>query len=262
MDAGLLRELREWFDRYTDGFLTGDEGADGPIRLKHEHTLRVCANMRSLGRSVSLSGPRMLLAEAAALFHDVGRYRQHREWGTFVDRLSVDHARLGLREMSRHRVLGPLHPDERRTVAGAVRWHNVLSVPARVTGERRRLALLLRDADKLDIWNVVTEYYRRRAVGEARSAAVELDLPDDAACSAGALSSLEQGRMVGLDDVRTLNDFKLLQIGWVYDLNFPAAFRLLRECGFLESIAATLPDTGGVRRAVDRALAYLERRAG
>lgn len=261
MEPTDLQRLRKWFDDYARTFFTGNDRADGPIRLKYAHTLRVCDNARMLGASVSLSDAEVLLVETAALFHDVGRFRQYRDWGTFVDRLSVNHARLGLKVLGRHRVLDLLAVEDRRIVAGAVCWHNALSVPARVGGRRRRIALLLRDADKLDIWKVVTDYYRRRMQGQERDSAVELSLPDGDVCSTGALSSLAGGRMVRLPDVRTLNDFKLLQIGWVYDLNFPAAFRLLDRCGFLASIAETLPKTDDVQRAVGRAMVYLKHRA-
>jgi hypothetical protein len=261
MDTTDRQRLRKWFDHYARSFFTGNDQADGPIRLKYAHTLRVCDNARMLGASVSLPDSEVLLVDAAALFHDVGRFRQYRDWGTFVDLLSVNHARLGLQVLGRHRVLDLLDVEEKRIVAGAVCWHNALSVPSRVGGKRRRIALLLRDADKLDIWKVVTDYYRRRLQGQERDAAVELSLPDEDACSTGALSSLAEGRMVRLPDIRTLNDFKLLQIGWVYDLNFPAAFRVLDRSGFLASIAETLPQTDDVQGAVGTAMAYLKRRA-
>jgi len=47
--------------------------------------------------------------------------------------------------------------------------------------------------------------------------------------------------LVQISDLKTLTDFKLLQMGWVYDLNFPMTFRIVRGKKFLESIRDALP---------------------
>lgn len=93
---------------------------------------------------------------------------------------------------------------------------------------------MLRDADKLDIWRVVTDYYKAAAAN--RNPAIELDRPNLLRISDNICISLLQGKPADLEDVTTLNDLKLLQMGWVYDLNFPRSFRLLSERGYLETI--------------------------
>jgi len=257
MNDSDLQRFHDWFKRYTASFLAGDDGYDGPIRLKIDHTLRVCRNIRTLGRSLDLPAGPMREAETAALFHDLGRFRQYRDYGTFLDSASANHARLSLLELGRHRVLASCSPGEKRRIAGAIAVHNALAVSRSAAPERRRLMLLLRDADKLDIWKVVTEYYERRRSGKEKDTIIELDLPEDDTCSAAALKCLCSEKMVRIDDIRTLNDFKLLQIGWVYDLNFPATFGILRKEGFIERIASTLPRSAAVQQAVKTARKYV-----
>jgi len=257
MNDSDLQRFHDWFQRYTASFLAGNDEYDGPIRLKIDHTWRVCKNIRTLGRSLDLSAGSMREAETAALFHDLGRFRQYRDYGTFLDSASANHARLSLLELGRHRVLAPCSPREKRRIAGAIAVHNALAVSRSAAPERRRLMLLLRDADKLDIWKVVTEYYERRRAGKGKDTIIELDLPEDDTCSAAALKDLSNEQLVKISDIRTLNDFKLLQIGWVFDLNFPAAFRILQQEGFIERIASTLPRTQAVQEAVDTAREYV-----
>ena len=61
-------------------------------------------------------------------------------------------------------------------------------------------------------------------------------------------------------DLKTLNDFKLLQVGWVYDLNFPRTFQMVREHRCLETIREVLPRKSvRVSEIYDRARAHLER---
>jgi hypothetical protein len=251
-----IDRLRKWFTTYTASFLTGNHRYDGPIRLKIDHTFRVCRNILALGRTMGLPPGPMREAETAALLHDLGRFRQYRDYGTFLDSKSANHARLSLLELGRHRVLAPFAAGEKRRIAAAIAVHNAFAVPKSADPDRRRLMLLLRDADKLDIWKVVTEYYERRRAGKEKESVLELDLPDNGACSAAAVKSLGSGRMVNLGDIHTLNDFKLLQIGWVFDLNFPAAFGMLQQEGYIERIAATLPHDEAVRKAVQTAKNY------
>jgi len=54
-----------------------------------------------------------------------------------------------------------------------------------------------------------------------------------------------------------VNDFKLLLISWVYDLNFATSRRILRERGYIPTLAATLPERADLREAVAKALASL-----
>src|SRR6185369_17630796 len=98
---------------------------------------------------------------------------------------------------------------------------------------------LIRDADKLDIWRVFIDYYGLPE--EERASAVGLGFPDLPQCSPEVLKCLRQREIVQLAAVQTLNDFKLLQLSWVFDLNFPESFRLVRERGCIDALAAVLP---------------------
>ena len=119
---------------------------------------------------------------------------------------------------------------------------------------------LLRDADKVDIWRVVTDYYRDAR--HERNQTIELNLPDTPSISDAVCRSLMKGNIVKMADLETLNDFKLLQIGWIYDVNFHRTFQIVQERGYLEKIRQALP-SGSIRiKAVyERALAYLDLKA-
>jgi hypothetical protein len=62
--------------------------------------------------------------------------------------------------------------------------------------------------------------------------------------------------------MKTLNDFKLLQISWVYDLNFGPTFRAIQERQYVERIAAHLPQSDEVQQVLSIVNAYLEKRRG
>ena len=52
-----------------------------------------------------------------------------------------------------------------------------------------------------------------------------------------------RGRRIDHGRLRTLNDMKLLQLGWVYDVNFIVTLKRIKQCRYLEMIAELLPDT-------------------
>jgi hypothetical protein len=56
----------------------------------------------------------------------------------------------------------------------------------------------------------------------------------------------------------TLNDFKLLQISWVFDLNFGPTFRAVHDRRYIEKIAANLPRTQEISEVVAIVQGYVE----
>lgn len=252
-----MKSLREWFSGYCRSFYTGSEEEDRNIRLKEEHTHRVCANMGLLAESVGLDAADRFLAETVALFHDVGRFEQYRRYRTFKDSESVNHALLGSRVLAEERVLDALSEEDRRLVTRAVTLHNCFRVPEGLDGRSLLFLRLIRDADKLDIWRVFVDYYGQTE-GE-RASAVALGFPDLPEWTSEVIDTLLRGEMVNLSLLRTLNDFKLLQLSWIFDLNFAASFRLVRERRYVETLAATLPADDAVARAVAFVGDHLER---
>ncbi len=247
-----LIHLKIWFADYAAGYYTDDPNHNRAICLKEEHTERVCRNILMLGREMNLSEQEMLIAEAVALFHDAGRFKQYAEYGTFRDMASENHARLGIREMSLHRVLSCCTKEEKRIISRAIAYHNAVMLPNHADVFMR----LIRDADKLDIWKVVTNYYAER--DRQRNVAIELDLPDTPVCSQHVLDLLNSRRFIRMKDLKTLDDFKLMQIGWAFDLNFTPSFRELRRLRYIEEIKSTLPESEEISEAVKKVSDYVE----
>jgi putative nucleotidyltransferase with HDIG domain len=248
MELNLSEHLQEWFAAYCRGFYTGNMADNRNIALKEEHTRLVCENMNLLAEGLGLSDCDRATAQAIALFHDLGRFEQYRRYSTFRDDMSVNHAALGVKILKDENVLKMVHEEERRTVCLAVSLHNVFRLPASLNGRDLLFAHLIRDADKLDIWRIFTEFYGMPET--ERASAVGLGFPDLPDCSPDVLSSLQQRKMVNLSLLKSLNDFKLLQLSWVFDLNFTATFRLLLERGYIDGLCATLPKESAVENAV------------
>jgi len=251
--------LRAWFEEYVSRFASDDPQVRKNMDLKAVHTRRVCEAIVDIGKSLKLSREDLCIAEACALLHDIGRFEQFRRYGTFSDQKSEDHAALGAKIIQENGVLCGFEPVAADIIIRVVRYHNRALLP--VDEEARCLFFLklLRDADKVDIWRVVVDYYHN--AGKNRNQTIELDLPDIDRVSDPVCVSLLKGKTVQMADLKTLNDFKLLQIGWVYDINFPRTFQMVRQKGYLEKIRAALPRTcARATEIYERARAYLERK--
>jgi hypothetical protein len=237
----MLDGLKVWFEDYVLRFSSDDPIVQENIDLKREHSLRVCEAIVDIGRSLGLSLEDLCVAEAAALLHDIGRFEQFRQYRTFMDYRSEDHAALGVGVIRANQILRGLEPAATEIIIRVVGYHNRADLPA---GEDERCLFflkLLRDADKVDIWRLVTDHYQD--AGHDRNQTIDLDLPDRPEISDGVYKTLMNGKLVRMADLKTLNDFKMLQIGWVYDINFPRTIEIIRENKYLEIIRDALPET-------------------
>lgn len=254
MNREQLNELKNWFSDYVAGFLKNDPEYDYALTLKKEHTQRVCSNIIQIGEALKLPEQDMILAETVALFHDLGRFFQYAQYNTFRDADSKNHAKLSVQELANNKVLASCSKKERRTIVKAVAWHNALALPENADENDLFFMKLIRDADKLDIWGVFASHYK----DNLHNPVVELGLPNTPGCSEDAVEALRQGQMVRLEHIKSLNDFKVLQVSWVYDINFKDSLEIARQRQDLDIICESLPKTESLSMAIDSARKYVD----
>jgi hypothetical protein len=256
MNKSGLNALFSWFDSYVEPFLNTDAEGKKNIQLKIEHTQKVCDAMALLSAGENLSESESRIATAVALLHDVGRFSQYQRWRTFLDSASDNHARLGIDVIRGENLLAEIDITEQILIEEAVRFHNLLAPPVQTQSPTRLYINLIRDADKLDIWRIFVELLALPP--EERASAATLGLPDlpDKVTDA-CIAALNSGFIVPLDTINCLNDFKLLQISWIYDLTYPTSRKILRERGYIPTLAASLPERPDIRKAVAKAVVEL-----
>lgn len=256
IDTARYDAIQAWFYRYARSFFTGDTSYDRPLALKLHHCERVCSESADIAASIDLPRPQIQLARVIGLLHDIGRFRQYVVYRTFSDRHSEDHAVLGARIITREDLLASFAPCLQRIVTDAVSWHNRRILPAGQDGEVVRFARILRDADKIDILKVLTEYYDNRHI--TQDAAIEHGLPDTGGVSEAVVQSIWDDRTIRLEEVHNLNDFKLFQLGWVNDLNFGRSYEIIAQRGYFERLRAHLPATALMDRLYAHVVARMK----
>lgn len=252
-----LQAFQTWFNHYVKTFYSEDPVVQGGIDLKEKHTWRVCENIIGIGRSINLGDGDLHLAEAVALFHDIGRFRQFAHYRTFNDRRSENHALLGLKELELAGVLSPLAAEERYLINKAIEYHNLCDLPRTVPERCLLFARLIRDADKLDILEMFTastglshESGRAPAFGHPHTPGYSPVLVENLLCS----------RSCSYENVSNRNDRTLLQLSWIYDINFSYTLSQIALNGYLKKMIHSLPDTKDIQAVHDHLQTYLNRR--
>jgi putative nucleotidyltransferase with HDIG domain len=252
-----LNNLKQWFFRYVQSFYSPDPVVQQNIVLKEKHSLRVCDEIMNIGKQLDLSQNNLRLAEVMALFHDIGRFEQFTRYKTFADKKSENHGELGVKVLQQEKTLTALDQETRELILKVISYHNRLKVPEDECPSCIYFSKLLRDADKLDIFNLVSTYYYLS--DSERSTAVELDLPDTPTVSDEVVNSVRDGKMIGMQQLQSLNDFKLLQMAWIYDINYQPTFQMIQKRGYLKKIRDTLPASKKIDQIYYRILHHLNK---
>ena len=226
-----MPSLTELYDAYVDTF----RGADGKLppmmELKRIHTAHVVENARLIAGGEGFDAATARACEAAALLHDTGRYEQLKRYNTFRDSDSVDHA-----VFSHDIVLekGWLDGDpQREAILTAVIVHNRRDVPDKLDRLTEAVAHTVRDADKLDIFRVLE--HQVSTTDWRHDCTAFWNLPILAAPNPAVVAAIRTGRPVDYQNIKTLADFVLIQVGWMCSgLRYATSRRLCAERGHLE----------------------------
>ena len=251
-----LEEHRKRFFEYTESFKDVPDAA--PLRLKVEHTLKVFEHARrivgSLGGTISPELGRASIL--AALYHDCGRFPQFKEYRTFLDAKSVNHAVLSFQTMRDRAFLKEEEPRVRSLAQCAVLLHNRHKLSPMLDRDARFVTDVVRDADKLDILRIMVSYLTS-ALPERD--AVLLHVKDEpGSWSPHIAEDVLAGRISNYSDLRFVNDFRLLLGMRMSELRFAETKLALAEGGLMDMVLSQLPDDEALRPAVDKLKAMLE----
>lgn len=259
MEQKQLRKFRTWFDKYAAGFYGDDDFVNANIKLKQEHSHRVCKEMRYLTRRLGLGENQRRIADTIALFHDVGRFEQFVRYRTYSDTKSISHSLLGVEILRRTNTLDGVDEGEKKLIEKAIEYHGIKELPEDLNGDCLLLSKLIRDADKLDIFRVALEIYRQYR-DNPQAFRFEVELPPGPGYSPEVLDKILKQQKIDYALLRTWNDMKLLQLGWVYDVNFTAALERIKKRKFLEELIAFLPQNEDIKKVERKIFEYIDRR--
>ena len=239
------------FDTYVDQF-----DRDNPMiyqKAVHSHKVAEIAERiaRSLGQEKLVD-----FAWLLGLLHDIGRFEQVKQYGTFADSQSVDHAELGADILFKDGLIeafptGTLPEGWQNTAETAIRQHNKLALSDGLDEYTRTLSNILRDADKVDIFRVLIELsYADRGGGR------KPDHPESCELSPEVMKCVKEHRCVPSHVRKTSFDRRVSHCCLAFELVYEESRQITREQGYLQKLLS-MQDEDGVNVRNERQLLQL-----
>ncbi len=229
----------ESFREYYESFLGLSEEQRTNFEIKYDHSHRVADLCLQIASSLHLNEQEQHLAYLAGLFHDVGRFQQLVDYDTFNDSISVDHAALAVEIIKAKGFWDDLADRDVETLLFAIQQHNKFELPKEADEKQLLFARILRDADKLDILKVLTDYYVNPKATPNHT--LTWEMPKGGGVSPAVEKQVMNGSLVAKANVKNETDIKIMQLSWVFDINFKPSFKYMMEKRYLEKIYSTLP---------------------
>lgn len=223
-----------WFENYTDGF--AEDGKLLPMLvMTKEHSVRVRVNCLLLAESMGWHGEaERALAFAIGLLHDTARFPQYSHYKTFLDSASVDHGDLGADILAEKLDWSGVDAREKEALLSAVRLHNKKDLP-QLSPYVFKWVALARDADKIDIFRMVQSRIENGNIFEM--------LPRfhrGGEVSQRLVAEIERTGRGSFSNAESLEDYRLIQLTWGSDINYPCAADILRREKIFEKICSDL----------------------
>ena len=250
------QKAKRVFGAYVQNYDCRDE----KIRLKIEHTYRVASLCAQIAESERLSAEDVDLAWLIGLLHDIGRFEQLRQYGTFIDADSVDPAELGADILFKQGKIREFVTGAGcdRLIELAVRAHSLYRLPEGLDGRETMFCDIIRDADKVDILRVNVEFAPEDIYNVSsevlRNEEVTPDVMQSFFEEHATLRSLK----------KTAVDHLAGHISLIYELVYPYSVKVMAEQGFLEKMLAFKSENPHTREQfaviADRINGYVKKR--
>ena len=241
------KKIMDEFAGYTKDYDISDE----KIKLKVEHTYRVAGLCDRIARSLGLAVEDIDLAWAIGMLHDIGRFDQVRQYGTFSDADSVDHAHYASELLFDKGMImdyfGSANPgiynyiENKNTCSAglseslgiikkAVYNHSAYKIEEGLCERKVLFCNIIRDADKLDIFKVVND----TPLEDIYSVDKE-EIPKAEVTNA-VMQALREKHAVLRSLKKTPADYIAAYIALVFELVFPESFYIAKEQGYLDKL--------------------------
>ena len=247
---------KEFLIQYIKSFQNLNAEHAKNFDIKKEHSFRVAEISKELAMKQNLNEQEISLAFLIGILHDIGRFKQLVEYNTFNDAKSVNHAELGISVLKENNVLEKLHCEFESEVFTAIENHNRFGIEKGLSENEIKFAKLLRDADKLDILKVLSDYYSNKNAEPNHT--LTWELPKSNKVNEKVYHDILANKLVEKKVVLSETDVKIMQLSWVFDFNFKASYEYLLKNRYLEKIYNSLPKNDKVIEIYRKVKVFVE----
>ena len=247
-----LIAYKDWFETYVTTTIEASSREALNFELKREHTHRVMDNMRMLAEIKNLSEHETYLCEIIGLFHDLGRFKQYENFGTFKDDVTGSHGTIGVDLLKELEVLSALTDKEKNLVYKAIEYHNHLTVPENEDDEVTLYSHLIRDADKLDAYYLHT-------LENGRMYKLE-DYSNEKPYSNEIVEAIMKSRQADFRDIKYTHDLNLAIVALLFNIQMDASFEIIKRNDYMQRMFNQFPKDETMLKALNHCKDYVDKR--
>ena len=235
-----LQNIRRRFLAYVNAYIDQSGKMKNMMELKREHCAFVAKNARELAERSGWDQSQLYAAEALGLLHDIGRFPQLEEYGTFRDECSINHGLRGAQAIKEEGLLDDIDEQLRESIILAVLHHNERELNQKIPTKALPWLKLIRDADRLDIYRVILEKLKNGELEKHPDVVLHLEI--NAPPSPTILKAISNHQPPAYTDLRSVADFLLMLLSWTHQMTLlPAAYEIMKERGILPEFVKFLP---------------------
>ena len=216
--------LKEYIERYDD--------SNGRIKIKKIHIFNVAKNAKKIAQNLQLSEEDIKLAELIGLLHDIGRFEQVKRYHTFADRESVNHAALGIEILFNDGMIREFVEDAKydEIIKTAIQNHNTKEIQEEIKGITLTHCKIIRDADKLDIYKILSEQKIEDAVW------FPTDNLENEEISKNVYQDFINHKKIDYKYVKTNIDCMVSWVDYIYDIYYPETLEIIKKEQYVNKI--------------------------
>ena len=210
-----LEKAKDEFIKYTENYDLEVERIKG----KQTHSLRVMEISKQIAENLELSQEEIEVATLIGLLHDIARFEQFTQYGTYKDLESFDHGNFGaeILKTDLRKYIDTDKYDE--IIIKAVKNHNKFKIEEGLTEEEILQARIIRDADKIDIlYQGVVRFWKGQEDEVANSK-----------ISQEVLDQIKNCKLIKRKKEETPLDNVISVIGFIFDINFKESFQVIKK---------------------------------
>ena len=228
----MFEKAKNRFDKFiSDNYDLSDDRILG----KTDHNYNVVKMAEYIADDLKLCDEDKELAKLIALLHDIGRFDQAKEFGSFREDIgNVDHAALGVQILFENGFIREFIDDSRfdTIIKKAIANHSRYMLDEGEMTDRELLhCKFLRDADK-------TDSFRVKAVSDIYSMAnVTREELENSLISDNIFDDFMSAKTILSKDRKTAADIWVSYIAFLFDFNFVSGLKYIKKNDYINILA-------------------------
>ncbi len=219
---------KQAFKNYLKEYDTNDD----KIKLKVIHTYGVVDATNYIVRKLGLNEEDSNLAKLIAILHDIGRFEQLKRYDDYHDFEEFDHAEFGSRVLFKEGLIRNFVEDSKydNIIKKAIENHSKYKIEEGLDKKTELFANIIRDADKLDNFRV-----KQFESIEVLCNVKEKDMGKEN-ITEKIYNDFMNCKTIVVSERKTPMDHWVSYIAFVFDLNFIASYKYVKEKDYIQKL--------------------------